>query len=253
MIGGYFSGSFDGVHTFTARLSTLDHYAGDLIGRWAAVLIEDNRRGVLAGLDRHDRQVIPTNYRNSFVQAGRDKPTTVQEVKGWLVNVSGGPGPGFKPGAGWDLTKKEYREQSGPPLAPRGMASRIISNYTVAPMHQPGAGGMVGVEGGWDDVLNDRGEEFLQYHFDGTGMHRGGAYASWTKRRGVGRGKNMPRRDMAGLRKWGKDQAKKELREWVRELMEVQQGQYFSQMGHDAFFIPSRRYKWRKKDQGGTP
>lgn len=249
MMDGYFEGSFDGVHAMTARLETLNHYAGDLIGRWAAVLIEDNRRGVLAGLDWHDRPVIPTSYRRSFVQAGRDRPDRVQDVKGWAVNVSGGPGPGFKPGAGWDLTKREYREQSGPPLAPRGMASRIISNYTVAPIHHAG---QIGVEGGWDDVLNNRGDEFLPYHFDGTGMHRGGAYATWAKRKGVGRGNNLPRRDMAGLRKWGKTQARKELREWMREIMAVQSA-YFTGTGHDLYFAPSRKFRPRRPRKAGNP
>lgn len=254
MMNGFFEGSFDGVHAFTAQLSTIENYIGPLMQAWAKVLIEDNRKGVLAGLDKNDQPVRPTSYRTSFTQAGYDQPTYVKAVfnpfggPDWKVNVSGGHMPGFKPGPGHDLTTKQYQAQSGPPLAPRGMASRIISNYTVAPIFA--SGGQYGVEGGWDDVLSDKGVPFLPIHFNGTGKHAGGQYLNWYPMKGVGRGKNLPRRNMNGLRNWGRTRARKDLREWINDLMTQRQSGYFTMAGHNPDFVPQGRFKPRKKRNG---
>lgn len=250
MIDGWFHGSFDGVHAITARLETLNYFASDLVERWADVLAEDNRRGVLMGTDKDDRPVMPTSYRRSFTQSVRGRAGQVDEVKGRLVNFNSGVGPGFKPGAGWNLTTKEYQEQSGPPLAPFGEASRIISNYLIKEVQN---GVTIGVEGGWDDVVNAKGVEFLPFHFAGTGMHKGGAYATFAKRKGVGRGKNLPRRNMAGLRAWGRAQSRKELREWIKSLMTAYQPAYWMQQGHVPEFLPGRKFKPRKPRNGGPP
>lgn len=225
MIDAHVIGSFNGTRQFAARLSTLQNYAGPLINAWAKVLIEDNRKGVLAGLDKDDQPVKPTSYRYSFTQAGYDRPTYVKTVFNvqsnavWRVNISGANvGPGYKPGPRANLSNREYRNQSGPPLAPRGMASRIISNYTIEPIE---TGNTLGVEGGWDDVVSRRGREFLMYHFSG--------------------GSRLPRRDMAGLRRWGRTRARRDLREWINDLMTELQDTYFTRAGHTPDFINLRR------------
>lgn len=248
MIDGIVTGKFGGARAFTARLETVENYADDLVARWAAVLVEDNRRGILAGLDKDDRVMFPTSYRTSYVQAGRTRAGYVKSAYGYAVNVSGGPGPGFKPGPAANLRSSEYRKMTGPPLAPRGEASRVISNYTVAPVLA--ASGEIGVQGGWDDVVDRRGRPFLKYHFSGTGMHRGGAYASWARRRGVGRGKNLPRRNIAGLRDWGRKQARKELREWIAELTFWNQPEYFASIGHTPDFVAEPAWMRRRRNRG---
>ena len=259
MIDGYIVGSFEGTAKFAVALSTVENYVGPLIKSWAKVLIQDNRRGVLAGKDKNDRNVMPTHYRRSFTQAGFDRPTYVKGVqspdasKSWLVNTSGTESDvgGFKGGVSANLSKKEYQKLAGPPLAPRGMASRIISNYIVRAFIQ--ADGVYGVEGGWNDVVAKNGYPFLYAHFNGTGMHKGGNYASWIPSRkfkkindsgqGFGRGKNLPRRDMNGLREWGRKRARADLNAWIRDLMTTLQTDYFTDHGHvpDFIRIPQRR------------
>lgn len=254
MMDATFEGSLDGAQAFTAKLSTIENYIGPLMMAWAKVLIEDNRKGVLAGLDKDDQPVQRTSYRRSFTQASYDRPTYVKTVMNpfggddWKVNVSGGHEPGYKPGPSHNLTTKQYQAQSGPPLAPRGMASRIISNYTIAPIFA--SGGHYGVEGGWDDVLNKAGKPFLPAHFEGTGANRGGNSVNWHPMKGVGRGKNLPRRNMSGLRNWGRTRSRKDLRAWIRDIMEQQQSDYFIQAGHNPDFMPSRRFTPRKKKNG---
>lgn len=253
MIDGYLVGSFNGVRKFAVALSTIDNYVGPLIKSWGRILFEDNRRGVLMGLDKDDRSVMRTHYRTSYTQAGIDRPTYVKGIlapdamKSWLVNISGsemGMG-GFKGGTGNNLTKNEYKKLTGPPLAPRGMASRIISNYVVNVFTQQN--GVYGVEGGWNDVVSNRGYPFLYAHFNGTGLHKGGNYATFMPSRrfrrinnsgnGFGRGRNLPRRDMNGLRAWGRKRANDDLNRWMRELMTTLQTEYFTEHGHVPDFV----------------
>lgn len=238
MINGHV-GPFGVTELFAERLQTVDNYIGPLMMAWKAVLVEDNRRGVLAGLDKDDHEVKPTHYRKSFTQAGIDPPLFVRDVpnpfggENWKVNVSGQPGEaGFKPGRGHDLTTRQYQQQSGPPLAPRGMASRIISNYTVKPMATEA--GHFGVEGGWDDFVSNSGREILPFHFDSSVDA-----ASWIPKVGVGRGKNLPRRNMSGLRLWGRERARKELLEWIRMVMEMQ-NEYFERAQHLPEYVAWR-------------
>jgi len=246
MIEHDFVGSFGGTSLFTARLATIQHYIGDLMNSWGKVLVEDNRRGVLAGLDKNDRSVQRTYYRWGVTQAGVDRPTYVKFVPNpnggnWKTNVSGGHGEGFKPGPSANLTSKEYKRLTGPPLAPRGMASRIISNYTVAPIL--GDNNEFGVEGGWDDVVSKKGYQFLRAHFNGTGRNAGGNYL-WLPVFGGRPGKNLPRRNMNGLRDWGKARARAALNTWMKEVM-TEQMAYWEQAQHvpQFFRIDQRRKK----------
>lgn len=225
MMDGYIYGDFEGTRYFAARLSTIKNYVGPLMMAWAKVLVEDNRRGVLAGVDGNDQPVKPTSYRQSFTQAGIDKPTYVKSVfnvqtnASWRVNVSGTQsGSGYKPGPLANLTTREYKKQSGPPLAPRGMASRIISNYAIEAVQNEN---ILGVEGRWYEVVDKKGRSFLPYHFNG--------------------GKHLPMRNMVGLRRWGKQRARRDLREWINDLMTDAQAAYFTLAGHNPEFVATRR------------
>lgn len=257
MMDGWVEASLDGTRSFFTRLETLNDYIGYLMQSWGKVLVEDNRRGVLAGLDKNGYRVTPTNYRTSMTQAGVDRPTYVKVVPNpfgapdWKTNISGGHADGFKPGAGANLSTRQYKQLSGPPLAPRGMASRIISNYTVAPV-QGLNNHEWGVEGGWDDVVDKRGQPFLKYHFSGTGRNVGGVYL-WSPVFGPnsrpGRGRNLPQRDMRGLRDWGKKKAREHLNQWIRDIMDLQ-AKYFTQTGHMPDFVSARR---RRRPRAGNP
>ena len=245
MITGDVKGSFDSETAFVASLATVSNYVGSLMESWANCLVQDNRKGVLAGLDKNDQPVVGTSYRRSFTQAGYDRPTYVKFVPNpfggpdWKTNVSGMPQEGFKPGPSGNLTTRQYKQLSGPPLAPRGMASRIISNYLIRPIQANS--GQFGVEGGWANVESRNGTPFLPFHFNSTTVSTTSAPLFGIV--GIGRGRNLPRRDMAGLRAWGKKRAREDLRKWIEEVM-TEQREYFKQAGHIPDFtgvLPRRR------------
>ena len=76
-----------------------------------------------------------------------------------------------------NLTNSWYRALDGPPLAPRGRDSRIVTQFR----QRHGRDGQAWyVEGGWEDVLTVSGIPFLPFHFRGEG--------------------NLPIRDLAHVR-----------------------------------------------------
>ncbi len=226
--------SFDRVFNAMFRLETVKDYVGPLIAAWTAVLIEDNRRGVMMGVDGEGRRMKPTKYRTSlrqtsageagdeFFNAQGEAFSNIEgEQEFYFANLTGQNDViGFKPGPSGNMSRKEYRKATGPPLAPRGPASRVISNYTVEPLASA-TGNTVGVEGGWDDVVSEKGFEFLPVHFNG--------------------GKNIPRRNLVGLRAWGKAQARKELNAWVKWLLTQAQPEYFRKTGANPRYTTLRR------------
>lgn len=247
MIQGHAEGSYSRVFEMASRLETIEMYVGPLLEAWAAVLIEDNRRGVMMGIDGDGVPIKPTKYRHSITQTaagGRtDKffdasgqafafnPTTAAASTFFaptnFANLSGmglgGPVSGFKPGPSNNLTTSQYKRLTGPPLAPRGPGSRVISNYTVEFM--PSGMNVVGVEGGWDDIVSKKGVSFLPFHFNGSGVHNSQQVFA---RSIAGNNYDLPRRNLVGLRQWGKTQARKELNAWVTQLMTVTQVEYFT-------------------------
>jgi len=243
MIQGRVEGSFNRVFEMATRLETIEAYVMPLLQAWSNVLVEDNRRGVMMGVDGDGVPMKPTKYRHSITQTSAggagDKffdttgqafdfnPTTAGASSFFgatRANLSGlpqiGPMTGFKPGPSANLSTSEYKRLTGPPLAPRGPASRVISNYTVEYIAQPNT---VGVEGGWDDVVSKSGVSFLPFHFNGATSSRAFFAASIG-----GDNHHLPRRNLVGLRQWGKTQARKELNAWVTQLMTVTQVEYFT-------------------------
>lgn len=257
MISGRIEGGFNRVFEMASRLETIELYVGPLLEAWRDVLIEDNRRGVMMGIDGDGIPLKPTKYRTSITQTSAggsfDKffdssgqafnfnPTTASSSTFFganFANLSGGStGPlgGYKPGPSNNLTTKEYKRLTGPPLAPRGPGSRVISNYTVEAM--PMGLNVVGVEGGWDDVVSKKGVSFLPFHFQGFGSQND-LFASSIS----GPNRNLPRRNLVGLRLWGKTQARKELNAWVKQLMTVTQVDYFTRSAkHNPKYVRVKR------------
>lgn len=255
MIQGRVEGSFNRVFEMAHRLETIQMYVGPLLEAWAAVLIEDNRRGVMMGIDGDGNPMKPTKYRLSLTQTaagGREdkffnfsgqafnfNPETANSTSTFMgatyANLSGlGNQPGYKPGSGGNLKASEYRKMTGPPLAPRGPGSRVISNYTIEAIVQPNT---VGVEGGWDDVVSKKGVEFLPFHFSGA-TSANATFATSI----AGDNHHLPRRNLVGLRQWGKTQARKELNAWVTQLMTVTQVEYFTRSAkHNPKYVRVKR------------
>lgn len=129
----------------------------------ARIITEGNRRGVLSGLDGFDRPMPALKYRT-----GKGKKTRNRQVPdfGSTVAEATGAGP-FASGLHDNLSALEYRELTGPRLAPRLENSRVIKNLFVR-IDRPDDFTWV-VVGAWLDVLSPAGVPFLPFHFDGDG------------------------------------------------------------------------------------
>lgn len=247
MITGKVEGSFDHAYEALFRLETVTEYVGPLVNAWADVLLEDNRRGVMMGQQGDGSPMKPTKYRNSFTQTGAGKAGDLffnaqgqafnnYEAAGMFHFASlGGNGAGFKPGPDANLKTKQYKQMSGPPLAPRGPASRVISNYRVNILSGQNR---IGVEGGWDDVVSKKGVPFLPFHFYGATFSKATFATSLS-----GENQHLPVRNLVGLRNWGKSQATKELNAWIKWLLTVSQPEYFgrTRAGHNPKYVRRKR------------
>lgn len=137
---------------YVRRLSTIDFTPlGHRIARIAEV---DNARARTAGLDREDVPFAPLRGARPL------KPSEIRR--------RGGPGP---------------------PLAPKGPASRVIAGFVVEVVPNP-EGGIV-VRGSWPGL------DWMRFHASGT--------------------RDMPRRDPAGLTPTGEDRVFDAVRDFLRD------------------------------------
>lgn len=144
---------------------------GPLMEGWEKVLQVDNRRGLLAGLDGEGNPLEPVTYR----------PKTVKSVDLAVLPHN-------------NLTGSHYRSLDGPPLIPRGLGSRAVTNFRTSNGRL--ADGDWFAAGAWEDVLDVRGRPFLSGHFEGQG--------------------HLPKRDLRGVR----PQAVAEASEGLRKFLE---------------------------------
>jgi len=191
-----------------ARLAIPD--ATDLMQTWMAIIKADNKRGVLAGLDKDGNPMRPVTYRpvgapKKLTDAQRNT-TNRRKRQGEFLGRGKAPA-----GTNNNLTSAEYRKLGGPPLAPRGAFSRVITNLLTG-FTWPGgsenvppgiAGGQWAAIGYWEGVVSVKGVPFLIFHFEGrtdTGRSRKGA---------------LPQRDLRGVRPEGRREAREAAREWA--------------------------------------
>lgn len=157
---------------------------------WGNIIAEDNRRGILLGLDKNGVPMRPVTYRPK--PPGPLKPTKAQRG-GKRSNVKAGPLHG---GIHNNLSSMEYRLLGGPPLAPRNQFSRVITNLvTTFTDPRQGAPHWSAV-GAWQDVVSTKNVHFLPFHFLGLGR--------------------LPRRDLRGVRPAGMQKARQALQNWAR-------------------------------------
>jgi hypothetical protein len=203
-----------------------------LMRAWERVLTEDNRKGVLEGKDGWDRMAPPLSYRGGSGQRtearmGTMRGVAVRRHKGrsdytfnnpeWLKKTAPTRGvvapkqrgavqptartqraPADRRGAvilpNNNMSTAAYRRMSGPRLAPRREASRVIANYVT---RSGRAGSTWFAQGQWPKTIMDpKGRPFLRYHFDGVGR--------------------MPRYDLRHVREWGMQEARRLLVQYVR-------------------------------------
>jgi hypothetical protein len=180
-----------------ARLMMIvDPDAGPLMVSWMKIIVEDNRRGVLAGTDKDGVAMVPVKYR----PVGAPRRPTKEQRNAANLRARQGHYGGFGPSAAGlhnNLTSAEYRRLGGPPLAPRGSASRVITNLKTG--YQRPAKGVWEAFGYWDEVVSTRGVPFLGFHFDGAGK--------------------LPRRDLRGVRPEGMRLAAIAANNWGNDLI----------------------------------
>jgi hypothetical protein len=175
-----------------------------LLLAWCKIIEEDNRRGVLAGTDKHGDPMAPVTYRP--VHGKGTKANARQKnhpKKGARSGTSAGFGPHVS-GLHNNLTHAEYERLNGPPLAPRGAFSRVVTNLRTR------FGRLASLSwqavGYWDEVVSTKGVPFLLAHFTGARTGKGGKT-------------RLPRRDLRGVRPEGERRARVALRAWIRSVL----------------------------------
>jgi hypothetical protein len=171
-----------GLDHILAGLRQIQHLdATPLMLSWMRIIDDDNRTGVMAGVDKDGVPLAPVTYR----PRGAPKRHLRRKVGA------------YNPGAAGNLTSAEYRRLGGPPLAPRGTASRVITNLLTGYEGPPTGAPTWAAIGYWEGVVSVKGNPFLRYHFTGTAK--------------------LPRRDLRGLRPAGRTKAVTALRAWGRD------------------------------------
>lgn len=196
---------FSGLDRLKTRLDRIvNPDATPLMASWMRIIDEDNRKGVMAGLDKDGNPMAPVTY--------RPRPAALKTTKAQRNNPGKGvrrgafAGLGSHPaGANNNLSSSEYRRLAGPPLAPRGPFSRVITNLRLR-FGRLSSGTWEAV-GYWDEVVNRKGRRFLHYHFDGA---TGG---------GKSRTVVLPRRDLRGVRPEGRLKAMRAMKAWAIDLI----------------------------------
>jgi hypothetical protein len=180
--------SWLGFTTAERRLAKLkDPDPTPMLEHWKAIIVEDNRSGVLSGTDCNGKPLEKVTYRG-----GVAKKTLYRRGAAF-----GKPPVAFLGGTGDNLSAAEYRKLTGPPLAPRGEASRVIANLTVnSAKLGPGRWEVVA---GWEDILSRKGRPFIHAHFTG-----------WKFKHF-----ELKQRDLRGVRPGGVAKLKKALSDWT--------------------------------------
>jgi hypothetical protein len=182
------------------KLQNIGPLARQVAEHWVNIIVEDNRLGVLKGLDCHDQPMAPVKYRGSLVAASKG----LRARQGQNFGITVGRFKGFGPDASGlhgNLSRKEYQKLSGPPLAPRGEESRVIANLHGRVSHNADETVWV-AEAAWLDVVSTKGIPFLKAHFTGANV-------------GKGLKVKLPVRDLRGVRQWGMEKARAVLKQFV--------------------------------------
>src|SRR5271166_2032746 len=171
--------------------------ATPLMQAWMVIIEQDNRRGVLEGKDKSGNPLEPVTYRPE--KKGGEELTAQQRLgrKGSQTGARGGFGP-LSSGLHNNLSSSEYRLLGGPPLAPRGRYSRVVTNLRTEFDPSARTEGRWEAYGYWDEVVSIAGEKFLQYHFHGIGQHV---------------------RDLTGVRPAGVKKAKEAGKAWLIDIV----------------------------------
>lgn len=172
-----------------------------LMATYMRIIEEDNRKGVLAGLDKDGRPMAPVRYRPE----GKAQRPTASQRNTTNGRARRGAFAGYGPAAAGlhnNLSSAEYRKLGGPPLAPRGAFSRVITNLRTG--YEKVSSHVWQAYGFWADVVSTGGVAFLGAHFDG-------------KATGRGKRTKLPTRDLRGVRPVGREKARRAAIAWLSD------------------------------------
>ena len=155
-----------------------------LMTRVEALMTEDHTRAVMSGQDKDGNPFTPVTYRNGILAPPKKRNRYNRGVGQAKEDADG------------NLSPAEYRRLTGPPLAPRGMNSRIITNYAT---ESGRAGDQWFAKSFLVGIVSKSGFAFMESHFKGAGR--------------------LPRRDDRGIRPWGRDEIRKAIRAEVRRII----------------------------------
>jgi hypothetical protein len=187
-----------GFDRLIVRLGAIAHPdAGPLMLAFEDVIVEDNERGSLAGTDRYDVPYPAVTYRP--IKSGPVKPAK-RQVNNDRRGVFAGMGPAAA-GLNNNLSSYEYRRLGGPPLAPRGPASRIITNL-VTDSDSTAVDGVWTAFGFWKEIVSTKGYHFMPDLWAGKGRY--GA---------------IPARDPRGVRSAGRAEALAAAKVWLANVV----------------------------------
>jgi hypothetical protein len=191
-----------GIDRVVARLAkvadvTSPTVMGPLLRDLYGVIVEDNRRGVMMGLDKFDKPAPPLKYR----QGARIQSTT-RTIRSGLFGIQElrFKGRDVKRGRmlpNNNLQTWQYKKLTGPRLAPRRDSSRVIANLRHKENRRVGNTWIV--EAYWPEVLTPDGLRLLPFHFEGTGR--------------------TPKYDLRGVRRWGTEKARHIARAYFLRLL----------------------------------
>lgn len=193
----------------------------NLLGqRLAATMMVTNRYGVLAGIAGANMQGNPLKgtspkYRDSqgptgapTVELPRDRSSLMGQAMLTIAPAEYGDSDlvqaarsgQYNPGS-VDSSRSYYAQLTGPPLAPHGELSRVITNYEVGITASLGSLQLVGQ---WSGIVGfnqktNKEDEFIEKHFNGSG-------------------RRFPKRDLRGALPWDKDQLTRQIYAWLDEV-----------------------------------
>ena len=193
-----------GLDRLVSRVRKLERPQAELLmTTWMKIIEEDNRKGVLAGTDKDGVRMAPVTYRPKrpalSIGVGASSRLRNNANGRSKVGISAGFGP-HAAGFHNNLTRREYEQLSGPPLAPRGQFSRVITNLKTDFYPSPD-GKTWTAYGFWLDVVSTKGRAFLHAHFNGFGR--------------------LPRRDLTGVRPEGREKARRAAIAWMSDQIRI--------------------------------
>lgn len=176
-----------------------------LMEKWEDLIVEGNRRGVLSGIDGFDQPMKDLKYRG-----GKGKRTGARkgDLFGYKVfHTRNRENEVFRPNIGSrgsNAGGRDYRDATGPRLAPFREQSRVIANLKTEHHRN---GNVWEAVGAWDSVISKKGVRFLPYHF---AENRGNA--------------TFPRYDLRPVRKQERTKARSMMLAFVASLIKWGRG-----------------------------